>query len=147
MLPKRSFRFALICSVGSVLGGMFGYLIGLEFYDLVGKRIIEFYSIQAQYDHVRLLYQENAFAAIAIAGFTPIPYKMFTIAAGAFEVPFVTLVVASVVSRPARFFLVSALFYWWGPTIKTFVDKYFEALSVAFVVLLILGFAVIKYVL
>ena len=147
MLPKRSFRFALICSVGSVLGGMFGYFIGLEFYDLVGKRIIEFYGIQAQYDQVRLLYQDNAFAAIAIAGFTPIPYKVFTIAAGAFEVSFVTLVVASAVSRPARFFLVSALFYWFGPTIKIFVDKYFEALSVAFVVLLILGFAVIKYVL
>lgn len=147
MAPMRSFRFAFICSVGSVLGGMFGYLIGLEFYDLIGRRIIEFYGIQSQYEYVRELYQQNAFAAIAVAGFTPIPYKVFTIAAGAFDVSFVTLVIASALSRSARFYLVSGLFYWFGPSIKAFIDKYFEVLSVAFVVLLLLGFAVVKYVL
>jgi membrane protein YqaA with SNARE-associated domain len=145
MMPNRAFRFALICSVGSVLGGMFGYLIGLEFYDLVGKKIIEFYGIQSHYEYVQTLYQQNAFAAIAVAGFTPIPYKVFTIAAGTFHVPFMTLVIASAISRPARFYLVSALFYWFGPPIKSFIDRYFEILSVAFVVLLLLGFAVIKY--
>jgi membrane protein YqaA with SNARE-associated domain len=146
LVPAKAFRYALICSVGSVLGGMLGYLIGYEFFELIGRRIIEFYGITAQYEHVQELYRQNAFSTIAIAGFTPIPYKVFTIAAGAFEVPFETLVYASALSRPARFFLVAALFYRFGPTIKPWIDKYFEILSIAFVVLLVLGFVVVRYI-
>jgi len=145
--PTKSFQYALVCSIGSVLGGMFGYLIGYEFFELVGRKIIELYGVEAHYEHVRVLYQENAFSAIAIAGFTPIPYKVFTIAAGAFEVSFATLVYASILGRSGRFFLVAALFFWFGPKIKPFIDKYFEILSMACVVLLILGFVVIKYLL
>src|SRR3989304_5700561 len=144
-VPAKSFRYALICSIGSVLGGMLGYLIGLEFYDILGRKIIEFYNLQDQYAAVKVLYDQNAFAAIAIAGFTPIPYKVFTIAAGAFQVSFSTLVSASAASRPARFFLVAGLFFFFGSRIKPFIDKYFEAITVAFVVLLVLGFVVIKY--
>lgn len=143
--PRLSFRYALICSIGSVLGGMFGYLIGFQFYELIGKRIIEFYQLQQQYDAVKVMYDKNAFVAIAIAGFTPIPYKVFTIAAGAFQVSFPTLVVASALSRPARFFLVGGLIYSFGPRVKTFIDKYFDWLTIAFVILLILGFVLIKY--
>ena len=144
-VPAKSFRYALVCSVGSVLGGMFGYLIGLEFYDLVGRKIIEFYSLQEQYAAVKILYDQNAFLAIAIAGFTPIPYKVFTIAAGAFQVSFATLVYASTVSRPARFCLVAALFFFFGARIKPLIDKYFEALTLAFVILLVAGFVIVKY--
>jgi len=147
LVPKKAFRNALVCSVGSVLGGMFGYYIGLEFYDLIGSRIIAFYGVQEQYLRVRQLYEANAFSAIAIAGFTPIPYKVFTIAAGAFHISFATLVLASLLSRPARFFLVSGLFYWFGPTIKSYIDKYFELLTLLFVVLLILGFVVVRWIL
>jgi membrane protein YqaA with SNARE-associated domain len=143
--PRLSFRYALICSIGSVLGGMFGYLIGFQFYELIGKKIIEFYHLQQQYDAVKTMYDKNAFVAIAIAGFTPIPYKVFTIAAGAFQVSFPTLVIASALSRPARFFLVGGLIYFFGPRVKTFIDKYFDWLTVAFVILLILGFVLIKY--
>lgn len=144
-IPAKSFRYALVCSIGSVLGGMLGYLIGLEFYDMVGRRIIEFYSLQEQYAAVKMLYDKNAFVAIAVAGFTPIPYKVFTIAAGAFQVSFATLVYASALSRPARFFLVAALFFFFGSKIKPLIDKYFEAITLAFVVLLVLGFVVVKY--
>ena len=144
-VPAKSFRYALVCSLGSVLGGMFGYLIGLEFYDLVGRKIIEFYSLQEQYAAVKILYDQNAFLAIAIAGFTPIPYKVFTIAAGAFQVSFATLVYASTVSRPARFCLVAALFFFFGARIKPLIDKYFEALTLAFVILLVAGFVIVKY--
>jgi membrane protein YqaA with SNARE-associated domain len=143
--PRLSFRYALICSIGSVLGGMFGYLIGFQFYELIGKKIIEFYHLQQQYDAVKIMYDKNAFVAIAIAGFTPIPYKVFTIAAGAFQVSFPTLVIASALSRPARFFLVGGLIYLFGPRVKTFIDKYFDWLTIAFVILLILGFVLIKY--
>ena len=145
LTPSKSFRYALICSAGSVLGGMFGFYIGLEFYELVGRRIIELYGVEAQYLQVQQLYDQNAFTAIAIAGFTPIPYKVFTIAAGAFRVSFLTLVLASALSRSARFFLVSGLFYWFGPTIKTHIDRYFEVLTLLFVVLLVLGFVVIRW--
>lgn len=124
---------------------MFGYLIGLEFYEILGRRIIEIYGLQEQYLAVKQLYERNAFYAITVAGFTPIPYKVFTIAAGAFQVSFTTLVYASVISRSARFFLVAGLFYMFGPKIKPLIDKYFEILTVIFVVLLILGFVVIKY--
>ena len=145
--PKKSFRYALICSVGSVLGGMFGYLIGLQFFDSIGSRIIDFYGVQGHYAKVQQLYQENAFAAIAIAGFTPIPYKVFTIAAGAFQISFTTLVVASVISRSARFFIVAGLFYFFGAKIKAFIDRYFEILTIAFGVLFVLGFIVVRWVL
>lgn len=144
-IPARAFSYALICSAGSVLGGMFGYLIGLEFFEVVGIRIIELYGLQDQYRAVKELYESNAFSAIAIAGFTPIPYKVFTIAAGAFQVSFEILVLASAISRPARFFLVAGLFYVFGPSIKPLIDKYFEILTIVFVVLLIGGFVVIRY--
>jgi membrane protein YqaA with SNARE-associated domain len=146
-LPSKAFRYAFICSVGSVLGGMFGYFIGMEFFDVIGSRIIAFYGVQTQYETVRQLYQDNAFAAIAMAGFTPVPYKVFTIAAGAFDVSFTTLVFASALSRSARFFLVAGLFYFFGARIKLFIDKYFEILTILFSVLLILGFVVIRLVL
>lgn len=145
VLPNRSFRYALICSIGSVLGGMFGYLVGLEFYDLLGKPIIHFYGVEHQYREVQGLYEKNAFLSIAIAGFTPIPYKVFTIAAGAFQIPFLTLVSASLLSRSLRFFLVAALFYWFGASVKSLIDKYFEWISIAFVVLLVLGFVIIRH--
>lgn len=144
MLPRKSFRYAFICSIGSVLGGMLGYLLGMEFYELIGRPIIQFYGVEHQYHEVQGLYEKNAFLSIAIAGFTPIPYKVFTIAAGAFHISFVTLVMASVLSRSLRFFLVAALFYWFGPPIKSLIDKHFEWLTLAFLVLLVLGFVVIR---
>lgn len=143
--PKLSLKYALLCSIGSVLGGMFGYLIGFQFYEILGRKIIEFYHLQEQYNSVKILYDRNAFIAITIAGFTPIPYKVFTIAAGAFQINFATLVLASALSRTARFFLVGGLIYLFGPRVKTFIDKYFDWLTIAFVILLILGFTLIKY--
>lgn len=144
--PRKSFKYALICSAGSVLGGMFGYLIGKEFFDLIGRRIIDFYGAHGQYEKVRELYEQNAFAAVAIAGFTPIPYKVFTIAAGAFQINFFTLVTASILSRSARFFLVASLFYFFGARIKAFIDRYLEILTIIFAALFILGFFVIRWV-
>lgn len=145
VVPRRAFRYALICTAGSVLGGMFGYFIGQQFFDLIGVKIINFYGVQAHYDKVRELYQTNAFTAIAVAGFTPIPYKVFTIAAGAFNVSFTTLVIASILSRGGRFTLVAALFFFFGARVKTLIDKYFEVLTILFAVLLIGGFIIIRF--
>lgn len=146
-VPAKSFKFALICSIGSVLGGVFGYFIGFHFYELVGKKIIEFYNLQHYFSIVGEKYRENAFVAISIAGFTPIPYKVFTIAAGVFheKVGLHTLVFASLLSRSARFFLVGGLIYIFGPKIQDFIEKYLNLLTIIFVVLLFLGFFAIKF--
>ncbi len=144
--PRRSLYYAAICTLGSVLGGCLGYLIGYQLYELIGRSIIEFYDASEAFQRVGELYRANLALALGTAGFTPIPYKVFTIAAGAFSVPFVPFVVISAASRGARFFLVSGLIRIWGPQIRRFIDRYFNLLTVAFVVALIIGFVVLKYV-
>jgi membrane protein YqaA with SNARE-associated domain len=144
-IPSRAFRYALICSVGSVFGGMLGYLIGYQFMEVLGNRIIELYGFSSQWAYVGGLYKEYAAWAIGIAGFTPIPYKVFTIAGGAFRIDFTVFVIVSALSRSARFFLVAGLIHLFGPAIKGFIDKYFNILAAAFVVLLLGGFILIKY--
>ncbi|MGC9030240.1 MAG: YqaA family protein [Desulfomonilaceae bacterium] len=144
-IPRKSFYYALVCSVGSVIGGVLGYLIGYEFMELIGYRIIELYGFADRWDYVGNLYNTYAGWAVAIAGFTPIPYKLFTIAAGAFKIDFTVFVVASVLSRSARFFLVGGLIYFFGPPIRSFIDKYFNLLAIVFMILLIGGFILIKH--
>jgi len=143
--PKKSFLFALISSIGSVLGGIFGYFIGFFLFDAIGKLIIGTLGYQAQFDAVGNLYNSYAFLAILTAAFTPIPYKVFTIAAGFWHIGLTTLITASIIGRSGRFFLVATLFYFFGPKIKDFIDKYFNWLTIIFIVLLIGGFAAIKY--
>jgi len=144
-VPRKSFYYALICSIGSVVGGMVGYLIGYAFMDVVGYRIVQFYGFADKWALVGDLYNRYAAWAVGIAGFTPIPYKVFTIAGGAFKIDFFVFIIASVVSRSARFFIVAALIYKFGPPIRTFIDKYFNTLAIVFVVLLIGGFILVKY--
>src|SRR3989339_1793583 len=143
--PKNSFIYALISSIGSVLGGILGYFIGFFLFDSVGKLIIGSLGYQAQFDAVGNLYKSYAFLAILTAAFTPIPYKVFTIAAGFWNVGLFSLITASIIGRSARFFLVATLIYFFGPKIKEFIDKYFNWLTIIFIVLLIGGFVAIKY--
>jgi membrane protein YqaA with SNARE-associated domain len=144
-IPRKSFYYALVCSAGSVVGGVLGYLIGYEFMELIGYRIIELYGFADKWDYVGNLYNTYAGWAVAIAGFTPIPYKVFTIAAGAFKIDFTVFLIASVLSRSARFFLVGGLIYFFGPPIRSFIDKYFNLLAILFMILLIGGFILIKH--
>ncbi len=145
-VPLAWARFALVCSVGSVLGGMFGYLIGLKFMDAIGYRIVEFYHLQEKFDKIGLLYNQYEAWAVGAAGFTPLPYKIFTLAAGAFEINFPVFVFASAVSRSARFFLIALLIHKFGPPIKALIEKYFNLFSILFFVLLVLGFYLLKFV-
>jgi membrane protein YqaA with SNARE-associated domain len=146
-IPGKALFYSLICSVGSVLGGCLGYLIGWQFMAGVGNRIIELYGLTEKITYIQTLYQTYDAWAIGIAGFTPIPYKVFTISAGAFDINFTVFILASVVSRSARFFLVGGLICIFGSKIQQFIDKYFDILAIAFTVLLIAGFVVIKLVL
>jgi len=144
---KKSFRFAFYAAVGSVLGGMFGYLIGFGLWEAVNSF---FYSyIPGFTEEVFLKVMDNfnsyGFWYVFSAGFTPIPYKVFTIASGVFKMNFLLFVIASALSRSMRFFLVAALFWKFGPSIKKFIDKYFNLLAILFFVLLLAGFLAIKY--
>lgn len=146
-VPKRSIRYALVCSIGSVLGGCFGYLIGWRFMEAMGNKIIMFYNFSDKFNYIRELYQHYDAWAVGVAGFTPIPYKVFTILAGAFRINFPVFLFASLVSRSARFFLIGGLIYWFGPKVQSFIEQYFNILAIAFTVLLIAGFVAIRYLL
>ena len=140
--PKKALRFVLVCTIGSVLGGMFGYLIG--FYG--GKPVLLHFITEEKVEMVHNYFQKYEGWAIGIAGFTPIPYKVFTIAAGIFYVDFKIFVLASILSRGARFFIQGILIKIFGARIKEIIEKYFNLLSILFVILLIGGFLVLKLV-
>tara|TARA_B100000686_G_scaffold332630_1_gene397596 strand:- start:1754 stop:2362 length:609 start_codon:yes stop_codon:yes gene_type:complete len=151
---SKSFKYALICSAGSILGAIIGYGIGSIlwwsspseftglanfFFNIIpGFSTDVFYSIKDQYE------QWN-FWIIFTAGFTPIPFKIFTITAGAFDINFFLFLIASTISRSARFFLVAALIWKFGKPIKEFIDKYFNLLAILFTLLLFGGFFLAKF--
>jgi membrane protein YqaA with SNARE-associated domain len=144
-VPAKAIRYAWVCSVGSVLGGALGYLIGWQFMAAIGERIVAFYGLEGKVRLIEAIYQRHDAWAVGIAGFTPIPYKVFTIAAGMFKVNFWVFLIASLVSRSARFFILGGLIYAFGPRIQRFIDRYFNTLAVVFCVLLVLGFILIRY--
>ena len=151
---SKSFKYALICSAGSIFGAIIGYGIGSIlwwsspsvftglanfFFNIIpGFSTDVFYSIKDQYE------QWN-FWIIFTAGFTPIPFKIFTITAGAFDINFLLFLIASTISRSARFFLVAALIWKFGKPIKEFIDKYFNLLAILFTLLLFGGFFLAKF--
>lgn len=151
----RSFRYALICTVGSVLGGLAGYAIGFFLWqNAAGEftavadfffRIIPGFTVE-KYEEISHLYNLYDFWVMFVAGFTPIPYKLFTITAGVFKVSVPTFVIASIISRGLRFFLIGWLIWRFGKPIKSFIDEYFNLLAIAFTVLLIGSFFLVKYV-
>ncbi len=142
--PRRAWRLAAITSVGSVLGGAFGYLLGYAFMDAVGTPLLDMYGALDRYAEIQALYQQYDAWAVAIAGFTPIPYKVFTLAAGAFRIDLLVFLVASFLSRSARFFLIAAVVRVFGPRAKAFLERYLDWIVLAFTVLLVGGFLVVK---
>jgi len=146
-LPAMGIRYGLYCTLFSVLGGILGYGIGMFLMESVGFRILEVYGVMDKYEIIKELYQKYDAWAVGLAGLTPLPYKVFTIAAGAFEINFVVFVLASIASRGFRFVLIGALIWKFGGGIRDFIDKYFEAVTVAFAVLLVGGFFLVKVLL
>ncbi len=144
-MPRKSLKYALACSAGSILGGCLGYLIGWQFMAAIGQQIIDFYNFGSGIEEIGDRYRAYGAWAVSIAGFTPIPYKLFTITAGMFKVNFTVFIIASALSRSARFFLVGGLIYAFGPKIQPFIDKYFNTLAIAFTILLVIGVVIIKY--
>lgn len=145
----RSLRFATLTTVASVLGGIIGYAIGAGAWHLVGGWFFAYVPgvTPELFARVQGLYEQYDFWAVFIAGLTPIPYKVFTLAAGVFSINFTVFVVASVLSRGMRFFMLAGLIYLYGPAIGRFIDRYFDLLAWAFGILLVVGFVVIELVL
>lgn len=145
--PREAFKFAVVCTIGSVLGAYLGYYIGYALFEVIGKQILSFYGVLDQFEAILMQYKEHGIIALFIAGFTPIPYKVFTIAAGFNQtIDLITLTIGSLIGRSSRFLLVGGLLFFFGPPIKTFIDKYFDRLSIAFVALFILGLIAIKWI-
>jgi len=139
--PKKAYRYALIGVAGSVLGGCFGFWIGANL-EPFARSIIEFYNANDLVNQVGVKYGENAFLALFVAGFTFIPYKIFTISAGFFheQLAFTEFLLGSFFGRIARFMAVAIIIRIMGKRAKEFIDRYFNKLAVAMVVLMILGF-------
>lgn len=146
--PRRAFYYAAVASVASVLGGIAGWVIGYALWAAVGDFFYDYVPgfTQARFDHVGQLYHDNAFLALLGAAFTPIPYKVFTVAAGVFHgyVPLGILIAASAIGRSGRFFLVALTIFFFGPTAKRIIEDYFEIVTFALFALLVGGFVVIK---
>ncbi len=147
--PRRALSFAAICTAGSVVGGIAGYAIGWAVWAAVGDFFFTYVPgvTPEAFERVRVLYDRYDFWAIFTAGLTPIPYKVFTLSSGVFSITFPVFLVASVLSRGARFFVVAGLIYVFGPSIQGFIDRYFDLLAWLFLVLLVGGFLVIEFVL
>ena len=145
--PKSAFFYAGICTIGSALGGICGYFIGCGLWHIVQNFFFTYVFSEEIFLKVQALYQKNAFWTVFTAGFTPIPYKIFTIAGGVCEIGLGILIAASILSRGARFFLVAGLLWKFGTPVKSFIDKYFNILTIVFLILLIGGFLILKKVL
>ncbi|MFQ5677968.1 MAG: YqaA family protein [Gemmatimonadota bacterium] len=142
--PRKALRFALLCTAGSVAGGMIGYFIGSGLFQTLGEPILRFYGYQEEYRRLGELYARHLVVTLGTAGFTPIPYKVFTIAAGGFGVSFPAFVTVSAVSRGARFFLVAGLIRLFGVRIRNFIERYFNLLTFLFALALIGGFLAVS---
>ena len=143
----QAWRIVAVCTIASVLGGVAGYGIGALAYEGLGKSIIEFYGADAKFSIFQGWYSEWGAWIVAAGGFTPIPYKVVTIASGVADLDLVTFSIASVLSRGARFLIVAALLWRFGDPIRKFVEARLTLLATLFFVMLFLGFAVIKFVL
>jgi len=144
--PERAWRIALVATVGSVVGGIAGYAIGYYFFATIGLKLIDLYGLQTGFEQFRSAYAQYGLWIILIKGLTPIPYKLVTIASGAAAFNFWVFVAASIVTRGARFFLVSALLKAFGPPIRDFIERRLTLVTTAFLVCLVGGFIVVRYV-
>lgn len=145
---SRAWWYATVSTVASVLGGVSGWVIGFALWAVVSEWFFRFVPgvTPDNFALVERKFHENAFLTVFTAAFTPIPYKVFTIAAGVFHVSLWMLIVGSIVGRGGRFFAVAALIYVFGPPVKKFIEKYFNLLTLALVGLLVIGVVVWRVV-
>ncbi|MBI1180144.1 MAG: DedA family protein [Alphaproteobacteria bacterium] len=142
---KRALLMAAWCTLMSVIGGAFGYAIGAFLYDSVGHWLISLYGYQDKLEMFREVYAHWGIWIVLIAGVTPIPYKLITIASGFALYNFGLFMLFSAVARGARFFVVAGLLYAFGEPIRAFIERWLEWITIGLFVLLVLGIAVVRY--
>jgi len=142
---QKAWWYAFLCTISSVAGGIAGYLIGMLLFDSIGQWIIDLYGLQHGFDKLKSWYGEYGLLIVFVAGFTPIPYKVFTISSGLTHLSFPLFVIGSTISRGLRFLIVCGLIYWFGPTIKTFIEKHLGWLTLLAGIMLVGGFIAIKF--
>ncbi|MFN0157854.1 MAG: YqaA family protein [Bacteroidota bacterium] len=145
--PRQSFKFAAICAIGSVAGSLLGYYIGYAFFETAGSQIIAFYGLTDSFQLVLDKYRGNAWLVIFVAGFTPIPYMLFTVAAGFNQtLDLMTLGLASLVGRSFRFLLVGALLFVFRERMKEYLDNHLVKFTIAMGAFFVAGIILVKYV-
>lgn len=143
--PNRAFLIAGVALAASVAGGVAGYLIGWGLFESVGRPVLEFYHMADKFEVFKTAYNDWGAWAVLIAGVTPFPYKVITILSGATGLNFTVFMVASVVARGLRFFIVAALLWKFGAPIRDFIERRLGLMFILFVVLLLGGFYVVKF--
>ena len=144
--PERAYRLALICTVASVLGGMFGYLIGYGLFEAVALPLIQLYHLEDKADALVAQFQQYGLYVILVKGLTPIPYKLVTIASGMAHFSFPLFVAASVATRGARFFLVAGLLRYFGEPARQFIERRLTLVTTVTVGLIVFGVVMLRYV-
>lgn len=141
----KAWRYAAIATASSVIGGLAGYLIGAFLFEEIGRPLLEFYGYTARFQEFADTYNEWGGWIVFAAGLTPFPYKVITIASGTTGLDILVFMVASVAARGGRFFVVAALLYWIGPPVRAFIERRLGLVFTVFVVLLVGGFVVARY--
>jgi membrane protein YqaA with SNARE-associated domain len=142
---ERAWRIAAVCTVASVLGGLLGYGIGYFLFAEIGQPLLTFYGYEEKFLEFKNAYNDWGAWIVFGAGLTPFPYKVITIASGVANLDIVTFVVASVLSRGLRFFLIAALLWKFGPPVRRFIEARLGLLTIIFFALLLGGFVVVRY--
>jgi membrane protein YqaA with SNARE-associated domain len=143
--PRRAWWIAAVCTIASVAGGFLGYAIGYFLFDTIGRPVLEFYGAMGRYEALKQAFDEWGAWIIILKGMTPIPYKLVTIASGVAHFDLATFAIASLISRSLRFFLLAALLYFFGDSVRDFLERRLTLVTTAFAVLLVGGFFVLRY--
>lgn len=143
--PENSYRYAALSTLASVTGALLGYLIGAMLYQSVGVPLLQFYGYEAKFAQFSADIARNGFVWMLAFAFLPIPYKVATIAAGSISLSLPVLIIASILGRGGRFFLVALILRRYGAAAQQLIDRYFNQLALAATVLFVGGFVFVRY--
>lgn len=142
--PEKAWHYALNCSVASVLGGMLGYLLGYLLFEPVVQPVIDSMGYQAKFDTISGWFEDYGIWVVFLAGFSPIPYKLFTVTAGVMQMAFLPFVIASAISRSLRFYMVAGLMKWGGKPMEEKLRIYVDRIGWAVIILVVIAFVIHK---